>query len=512
MPRLPKEPSPVELRNIFTQALRYTAQNPSITAYTPQDYQIAFHSSTKREKLFIGGNRSGKTVGGGTESVWWLTGLHPYRSDIPRPPIAGRICAVDFDNGVELIVKPEVKKWIPPSALINGSWEDSFNRQLRMLTLANGSTVEFRSYDQDMDKFAGTSRHFIWFDEEPPENIFNENLLRLVDVGGSWWLTMTPLIDMTWVEDRLYDPWQQGTYDAMDVFEVNTTQNKYVLEENLDLALRGMSEEEKAARKSGTFIRHGGLIYKPLMKDTSIIDDITTDPDQWRVYQNTWGHFAMMDHGLTNPACFLFACYNGDGDVIVYDEIYEAGLLVEEIARLYHQKCETLGIKPSYIMGDPSIANSLPVSSRSTPNPTSVHVLYAEQNVFIGLANNDVLAGISRVQSYIAAGKLRFTRRCHKTLWELGRYRWEKFVSSKIAIRRNEKETPLKRNDHAMDALKYGITSMPELSAQVDTKAIPMVNSSVTGTDHIEFDWELYAQNPENEETDNYDEVLGSGW
>lgn len=40
----------------------------------------------------------------------------------------------------------------------------------------------------------GTSRHVIWFDEEPPEDIYNEGLTRILDVKGILMVTFTPLL------------------------------------------------------------------------------------------------------------------------------------------------------------------------------------------------------------------------------------------------------------------------------------------------------------------------------
>jgi hypothetical protein len=74
------------------------------------------------------------------------------------------VVAVDFLNGVDKIILPLWKQWLPKKYLINGSWEDSYSRERHVLTLNNGSFDEFMSQDQDLDKFAGSSRHFVHFD------------------------------------------------------------------------------------------------------------------------------------------------------------------------------------------------------------------------------------------------------------------------------------------------------------------------------------------------------------
>ena len=106
------------------------------------------------------------------------------------------------------------------------------------------------SYEQDVEKFAGTSRHFCAFDEEPPEDIYNECLMRLVDTDGSYWISMTPLIEMTWIKDRIYDPWAGGD-QSIYVLEVDTEENPYISIQALDRFTRGLSPEERLSEALG---------------------------------------------------------------------------------------------------------------------------------------------------------------------------------------------------------------------------------------------------------------------
>src|SRR6516225_9506569 len=203
-------------------SLRRAAVRPNINGYQPHPKQLDFHESSARGRLFIGGNRSGKTVGGGTEAVWRSLGNHPFLPVTPSPTY-GRIVAVDFLYGVEKIVRPEIARWMPSSEIKGGSWESGYSKQERTLYLENGSMIEFMSYDQELEKFAGTSRDWTWFDEEPPEDIFTECKLRLVDTAGYWWITMTPIEGMTWVYDNIYIA--ARTDPLMHVTEVDTTEN-----------------------------------------------------------------------------------------------------------------------------------------------------------------------------------------------------------------------------------------------------------------------------------------------
>src|SRR5699024_8217119 len=113
----------------------------------------------------------------------------------------------------------------------------------------------------EIQKHAGTSRHFAHFDEEPPQGIFIETMMRLVDTKGSWWMTMTPLNGMNWVYDDLYLPGIEGEIKNLLVLEVESTDNPYVTEEALEMALGNASEEEREQRIRGKFAERGGKVF-----------------------------------------------------------------------------------------------------------------------------------------------------------------------------------------------------------------------------------------------------------
>jgi phage terminase large subunit-like protein len=499
-----QRPVPVSIKEILgdlTFGMRRAASRPTIYGYRAQDYQIPFHASTARGKLFIGGNRSGKTVAGGAESVMWLSNKHPNRP-VPQPPIYGRGVAVDFEHGVKKIMLAEIARWIPPSLLKNGSWEESYQTSSRTLTLENENKMEFLSYDQDLDKHAGTSRHFIWMDEEPPEDIYNENMLRLMDVGGSWWLTMTPVEGMTWTYDRIYEPGKNGTNPDIYVVEASTDMNMYINQSEIDMYLAGMTEDEKKARRQGKFIQLGGLIYaKNFNAERNVIPSLYDDSNLWQTVKTKWTHFLALDHGFNNPTAVLWLATDADGRVIVYDEYYVSGEIISYHAREIKERNRLLGIDPGYIVGDPSIRNTDPITG------TSVLIEYEDHGVTIVLGNNDVKAGINRVARMFEEGKLLITRNCQKTLWEQGRYRWSRYATSKAAANNNVREQPVKKDDHLMDALRYGIASRySHMDLLVDTfkdsRGFPEASTDI--------DYELLKM--VQEPLSNFDSVLGSEW
>lgn len=508
---MPRKAEPLSVNEILLQVekgLQQTAISPGIDAYRPHASQEKFHRSTSKGKLYIGGNRSGKTVGGGAEAVMRLTHSHPFRTDLQGGPIRGRMVSVDIEEGIKKIAIPEVKRWLPSRFLKNGLWEDSYDKQSRTLSLTNGSFLEFMSYEQAVEKFAGTSRHFCWFDEEPPKEIFNECLMRLVDTDGDWWITMTPLIEMSWTKDELYEPSKEGLRDDIYVLEVNTEENPHINIQALDRLTLGLSDSEKAARRSGSYISHTGLIYGPVVfseelatNGGNVLEDVLKYPDIWRT-MTQYEHFVMWDHGLNNPTAILFACYDQEGRIFVYEEIYERNMVIREYASVFRRRVEELGIEPVYIVGDPAIQNRLPNSG------TSIQTEYAEEGINIALGNNDVRAGITRVQGRFAKRLLYISNRCVNTLRERSNYRWDRYASSKIENRRNPKDVPLKRNDHAMDALRYGVCSRPAMDEEIDIPFQNVLGLPVALNRDADWVTALAADNASSA----IDDVLGADW
>ncbi len=59
------------------------------------------------------------------------------------------------------------------------------------------STVGFKSYDQGRQKWQSETLDFVWFDEEPPMDIYMEGLTRTNATGGMTFITFTPLLGMS---------------------------------------------------------------------------------------------------------------------------------------------------------------------------------------------------------------------------------------------------------------------------------------------------------------------------
>ena len=219
--------SVAEMLSEVAKSLKVQAEKPNLHGYKPYPQQENFHKSQKFGRIFLGGNQSGKSTSGVVEGLWWNTRRHPYRTFQTTLPMHGRVVCVDFIQGLEKILLPEFQRWCVLSDLKNSSWLDSWDSFHRTLTFENGSDIEFLSYEQDLEKHAGTKRNWIYFDEEPPESIFGENMARLLaQEDAAWWIAMTPVEGITWIYDRFVEP--KEAMPDVDVFLVNTEENIYL--------------------------------------------------------------------------------------------------------------------------------------------------------------------------------------------------------------------------------------------------------------------------------------------
>lgn len=445
---------------LLIAGLNDSARKPNNLMYRPHEKQLQFHGSAKKGRQYIGGNRSGKTTGGINEDIWWLLGTHPYLKT-PEPPVIGRITTVDFKNGAEKIIIPNLAQWIPPSALINGSWTDSYNGATHTLHLANKSELEIMSYDQELEKFAGVPRHFIHFDEEPPQDIFQECQARLVDYGGRWWMTMTPVEGMTWTYDMIFQDAESGQNPLIDVIKVKITDNTYLKTDAILDLLAGYAndEEQQRIRGTGEYIAIGGLVFKHFNPEKHVVPP--------RIPPKEWTHYVSLDAGYNNPtAVYWHAVDPKSGAVITYHEHYKSEMTTfqhSEVINEYNAKLRSLGIIPFLHIADPAI------EQRQQTTGHSIRIEYANYGINFALGKErNINAGLDKMNEYHRTYMWFVTEDCPCLLREFKTYKRSQYATSKLRDKNNKKEEPQKKNDHGCDSCRYFFSFMPDLNIPKD--------------------------------------------
>ena len=169
-------------------------------------------------------NRVGKTTVGGYETTLHLTGRYPHWWEGRRftHPIdawvAGDTAETTRDIVQAAMMGPPAEPGtglIPADAIVgepsHRSGAAGAVDTARIRHISGGiSLLGFKSFDQGRRKFQGTAKHVVWLDEEPPADVYDECMLRLMTTDGLMLCTFTPLNGPTEIVRR-FMPQLAGT-------------------------------------------------------------------------------------------------------------------------------------------------------------------------------------------------------------------------------------------------------------------------------------------------------------
>ena len=217
--------------------------------------QLEFHKCKKRNRWVFGGNRSGKTECGAVETVWLARGIHPYKQN--KKDISCWVVSlstqVQRDVAQAKILSYLNKDWLCDVVMLSGrkdSLESGIIDYILIKNVFGGiSKIGFKSCDQGREKFQGASLDFVWFDEEPPQDIYKECQMRVLDRCGEIFGTMTPLKGLTWVYDEIY----LNSKNNNEVWHINMewADNPYLSKAEIDSLTESMSQDELDSRRYG---------------------------------------------------------------------------------------------------------------------------------------------------------------------------------------------------------------------------------------------------------------------
>jgi hypothetical protein len=176
-----------------------------------------------------------------------------------------------------------------------------------------------------------------------------------------------------------------------------------------------------------------------------------------------WMKVIGMDHGLRNPTAVIFGAIDPKDSVLYwYREYYVPNRLVPEHAKYLKPMFDEIPPGTLYRMvADPSISNKTdPLAGKS------VQGLYQEYGIYWSKANNNIEAGILKVNSYIERKKLKVFNTLTNTIREHMNY---KFPELSMDDDKNLDEKPVKKNEHSCDAGRYQIMVLPDNPDDLNT-------------------------------------------
>ncbi len=215
-------------------------------------------------------------------------------------------------------------------------------------------------------------------------------------------------------------------------FRFTTYDNPLIPVEEIEKAKLELTEDRFAQEYLADFRKTEGLVYKEFDRARHIFGDETPIKDRVET-------FAGIDFGYTNPTAVITIVKDGDSNYFVTDEWYKTGQTEDQVAEY------VAGLSLNKVYPDPE-------------NPSAIKVLRSKGvNVREVIKKKDsVQNGIQRVRELFKAGKLKIHKSCINTIIELETYSYEDKEDGS-----NQRENPIKENDHALDAIRMAIIMQP---------------------------------------------------
>lgn len=444
----------------------YYYNHPKLSKYPQHVYQLEFHKMGKdyRDRLFSGGNQSGKTTAGVADDLIQALDadllpphLLPFKKF--KPPFYWRIFTPDLQSTME-IVQHKIRELVPPQALLGGSWDKAYNKQQRVLFFENGSWCYFNSYDQDLDKLGGVTLMRNHYDEEPPRSVWEESQPRLVRYNGDEIFTMTPLKGLTWMYHEI---WRKAgvnesstkrvftnSDDSVGVVIVDMDDNPSLTDEAKTATLKQYSPAVRKARKEGRFIHFSGLIYEEFKREVHVLP-FEFEPES--VIHSNVNVVVGIDPGFRHACAVLWGAMTPDGELVIFDELYVEKWVIEDICKKIKEINAYYEVDPIFYVIDPHARD------RSKQTGRSDRMEFTENGIPTVLGQNAVETGIQKVAQQLRENKLFIAPRCRNLISEFEQYRWKEPPRSEEDAR----AVPIKQRDHALDALRYIVMSRPYL-------------------------------------------------
>lgn len=460
-----------------------------------------FFASRKKIQVIGGGFGNGKTA---ASVVKALTLADQY------PGSNGLIGMATYSQLNDTIRK-ELFKWVPKSKVAR--WPTINDNTMH---LTNGSVINFR-YIKQKGKAAAADGHtssnllsatYDWAVIDQIENPeitykdFRDLLGRLrgttpykgndptMPETGPRWLILAANPSYNWFYQKIIKPyniWKETgavteglPYDSetgevlMDLFEASTYENAHNLPADfitgMEATYKGQFRDRYLGGEWGAF---DGLVYPEFSRKMHMVPK-----NEILQYLYKLGHSNLapemlsgFDFGIVSPSCYLIGFVDYRGRIFVVDGFYKRNMPLPEIGA--HMRVLMLTYLPFFqsetaVLADPAIFKRTPTAGMGTGTDTIVDFLSTNYGMTFRPGHNDILNGIAKVSTYLSLNDFPYfndTRKTGPVIFFADHLSFiaEEFASYFWKMGTNEERTdsPIDKNDHAMDTLKYMLSYLP---------------------------------------------------
>ena len=289
--------------------------------------------------------------------------------------------------------------------------------------------------ESSQDLIQGMTLGGVLFDEAAlmPESFVLQATARCSVTGSKFWFNCNPENPHHW----FYENWISEEKRK----EKNIIYLHFTMEDNLSL-----SEETKARYRS----MYAGVFYaRFILGEWKIAEGLVYD--MFREDEHTiqlpkdfvGSAYISCDYGTLNPTVFLMWRKYHNKWVCVKEYYYNS-------RKTYKQKTDA-----EYAQDLIRFIGNVPYQCVIVdPSAASFIAELMKKGIKVIKADNAVIDGIRSVGNLLQTKNLLFTRDCVNTIAEFGAYRWD----DKAAEHGEDK--PIKQDDHAMDALRYFVSTI----------------------------------------------------
>jgi hypothetical protein len=425
--------------------------------YKPLPKQGKFHGANAKYRAFGGGFGNGKTSAGCVEALA-LSLEYPGTEGVicrkTRPELLATTMDVFFNGGGG---DPDAGDFTGcPQELIR-----SHNKSQSKVTLVNGSIIHYWPLD---DPTKLTNLNLGWFLIDQAEEVSEEMFLML---KGRLRRKRSPRKGMLLFNPNGHD-WIWKLFVNMKLpdhklIHAKTTDNPNLPADYLQELMR-YPESWRKRFMEGSFDVFTGQIWPEYDPEVHEINPVPPEP--W------WEWIECIDHGRRNPTAVLWLAFFeawGHEYCFVCDEHYEAGKRVGHHAKKILANREVLGVTPAYTVIDASAAQKDPNTERSVideywdygiPTMPSDRHKYARINRVAEWLQLDPkrphpLTGETRPEGWPG---LYIFKSCFNLKEHVPQYQWKPQPPNRAD---DAPEEALKKDDHDVDALGYGLMTRP---------------------------------------------------
>jgi len=436
--------------------------------YEPHPKQDAFHRAGRfRGRYARTGNRFGKSQMGVAEDCAWLLGeriWYPKDSSerydgIPEHPVKGLVVCQDWDKATEIFTslqqgdrRGKFFQFLPKAAIV-GRPHRNHSGHVDQITVKSKwggeSVIHFdtvKSFKVNPLGAESSDWDFIHVDEPIPEDFWQAISRGLIDRGGKYWFTCTPLCEM-WINDHFIPPHLiRSQFEKPLVNDTRWTMtgsmrdNPYLKEVNIREFEKDLTPEERACRIEGIPTALSGMVYKAYDPMRHIFGQDTPENkppkgwDSWLEPPRTYTFRVAIDPHPKTPHAVLFAATSPHEQTFFYHEIFSQ----VHIADLCEQITTVLdGRTPHTIICDPYAWIDNPINGYTMADE------FYRCNVPIQKATKELAYGILKTQEALKKDDfLYFHDNLRETKHEFDHYVWAE-----------GKDKPVDKNDHMMENL-----------------------------------------------------------